>query len=324
LLVAALLAPGVPAQVNVSSYTFIGTVRFSDGRGVPRAQIRVTSHTGFTRVTFTDDRGRFEIRDVPRGRYYVVATNPADPKQHNDAVEVDTGRSLSTRVLVNVFLAHRVDESTNVKESKSTISVGEAAQHVPRPAQKAFEQGLRHRANNQFDKALESFDRSIEIFPQYFQAYAERGHLRIGKAEYILAARDFGEALSLNDHYEPALRGSGMCKFQQGRFIDAVTDLERASALDSSIATTYLFLGIANASLDRREAAHRALEKSLSLDAGVAARARVHLANLYLQEDRLADAAAQLDAYLAVSPNAPDAAKLRAVRAQIDSHLEKR
>jgi Flp pilus assembly protein TadD len=127
----------------------------------------------------------------------------------------------------------------------------------------------------------------------------------------------------LNERYEPALRGSGICKIQSGRFDDAVGELERATVADGTNAMTYLFLGVAHASLDHRDSARRALEKALSLDAAGAARARVHLANLALKENRLQDAAAQLDAYLAAVPNAPDADKLRAVRAEIASRLAK-
>jgi len=323
--VAGVLALPLPlsAQSSIASYTVHGSVRLPDGSGASRVNLRITSHTGFSRLVFTDDMGRFEVRDIPRGRHYLAATNPADPRQTHDPVEVETSRAFSGRLLVNIFLRYRVDETTSGKETKSTISVVEASQRVPKPAQKAFEKAVRFGANQEVDKALESFSESIELFPEYFQALAERGHLRIGKGDYGHAAADFSQALRLNDRYEPAVRGSGICKFQQGRLTDAVAELERATTLDPGIASTYLFLGIANVSLDRREAGRKALEKALSLDAALAARAHVHLANLYLKEDRFKDAATELDAYLSAAPNAPDAEKLKAVRAQIDSRLAK-
>ena len=319
-----IVAAGVlPAQSPVTRYVISGTVRLPDGSPAPRITIKATGQTGFDRQVFTDDMGRFELSEIPRGRYFLTATNPADPDQYTDPVEVDTSRSFSGRLVANIFLRNKVDNTTKKENKAATISVAEATQHVPKAAQKVFEQGLRFRSNQQVQKALESFDRAVELYPQYFQAIAERGHLRIGLGQIPDASADFAKALSLNDRYEPALRGSGMCKFQQARFAEAVSDLERATALDTNNATTYLFLGVANASLDRREPARRALEKALALDAAGAARARVHLANLYLKEDKLKDAAAQLDAYLEAVPNAPDVEKIRAVRGQIESRLAK-
>ena len=315
-------ATQLPAQSPVTRYVISGTVRLPDGSPASRAIIKASGQSGFDRQIFTDDMGRFELIEIPRGRYFITATNPVDPTQYTDPVEADTSRSFSGRLAVNIFLRNKVDDTTK-KESKATISVAEAAQRVPKTAQKAFEQGLSLRANHQVVKALQSFDRAIELYPEYFQAYAERGHLRIGTGEIPKASDDFARALSMNERYEPALRGSGICKFQQGRFVEAVTDLERATALDPSNALTYLFLGVANTSLDRREAARKALEKALSLDGTAAARARVHLANIALKDGRLQEAAAQIDAYLTAVPNAPDVEMLRGVRAEVDSRLGK-
>ena len=303
-------------------FVIMGTVRLPDGKPAPRALIRVTSQQGLDRRSFADDMGRFELRDLPRGRYYLTATSPTDPALYIDPVEVDTSRS-GNRFIAHLNLRNKIDVTAAKENKGSTVSIAEAAQHVPKAAQKAFEQGLRFRANQQIDKAFESFDRSIELFPQYFQAFAERGHLRIGRGDFAEASQDFTRARTLNEHYEPALRGSGICNLQQGRFAEAAADLEAAVTANPGVSSSYLFLGVASLALDRREAARASLQKALALDPTGAARARVHLANLYLKEERLKDAVAELEAYLAAVPNAPDADKLRAVRSQIESRLAK-
>lgn len=303
-------------------FVITGTVRLPDGNPAPRALIRVISQSGLDRRSFADDMGRFELRDLPRGRYYITATSPTDPTLYIDPVEVDTSRS-GNRFIAHINLRNKVDVTAARENKGSTVSIAEALQHVPKAAQKAFEQGLRFRANQQIDKAIESFDRSIELFPQYFQAFAERGHLRIGTGDFAEASQDFARARAFNEHYEPAVRGSGICNFQRGKFAEAIEDLEAAVSANSGVSSSFLFLGVASLALDRREAARAALQKALSLDPAGAARARVHLANLYLKEDRLKDAASELEAYLTAVPNAPDAEKLRAVRSQIDSRLAK-
>ena len=53
------------------------------------------------------------------------------------------------------------------------------------------------------------------------------------------------------------------------------------------------------------------------LDPVGAARAHVHLASLWIKQDRPREAVAELEAYLAAAPQAPDAEKWRALAGQL-------
>ncbi len=305
-------------------FTLYGRVSLPNGAPASRAVVKINSSSGFDRQFFTDDMGRYEIRDLPRGRYFLTAENPADPQQFTDPVEADTSRSVSGRLLVHIYLRLKKEPPGSQERSKATtVSVAEAAQRVPKDARKAFEEALKHRSDHQPDRALASFDRSIQLFPEYFQALAERGHVLIAQGRIEDAAQDFKRALELNSHYSAALRGLGICKFQQGKFADAVQDLESAATAEPDSPPTYLFLGIANFTLDRRESARTALKQALRLDPAGSLRAHVYLAELYIRENRPQEAADELKEYLAASPNAPDAAKLRAVEAQLRAQLPK-
>jgi tetratricopeptide (TPR) repeat protein len=271
----------------------------------------------------TDDTGQYAINDIPRGRYSLAASNPAAPEQYSERAEVELSRYTPPRVVVNVYLRSGA-KVTSGKESTSTgVSVAEASQHVPKGAQKEYEKGIKLGEKQQFDKALISFNRAIEQFPEYFQAFTQRGHLRVSMGQIEEAEKDFDQALELNPQYEPALRGTGICKIREGKYAEALRDLDQAVTKEPRDASAYLFLGFVNASLDRREEARAALLKALSLDAVGSARAHVHLADLDLKENRNKEAATELEAYLAQVPNAPDAPKLRALLTQIKSQSPK-
>jgi tetratricopeptide (TPR) repeat protein len=193
---------------------------------------------------------------------------------------------------------------------------------VPKAAQKEFEKAVKLGENQQLDKALHSFNRSIELFPEYFQAITQRGHLRVTMRMFEEAEKDFARALELDSRYEPALRGAGICKLREGKYTDAIKDLEQAVSNEPRDAAAHLFLGFAYASIDRREDARAVLQKALNLDAAGSARAHVYLANLALKENRTNEAAAELETYLAAVPNAPDAEKLRALLYQLKTQKE--
>ncbi len=317
-----LLAPPVHAQ-PAANHVIYGIVRLPNGEPASRVTVRVTSQSGLDWQVFSDDMGRYEIRDLPRGRYHVNAVNPADPNQFTEAVEADTGRSFSGRLLVHIYLRYRATAEPVREKGGAMVSVAEATQHIPRGALKAFEQAIKFRSNKKLEQALGSLGKAIELYPAYFQALAERGHLKIAMGQMKEAAEDFARALELDPRYGPALRGSGICKFQQEKFAEAIEDLESAIAVEPNVSKSFLFLGVSYLALDRRELARAALQKALNLDPEGSSRARVHLANLYLKENRLQEAADELHAYLTAVPASPDAEKLRAIEAQLRSQLRK-
>jgi len=293
-----------------------------NGDGAPRVAVTISGQSGFSRRVLSDDSGNYEIADVPRGRYTLNAVNPAAPDQYSDRAEVDLSRVSPFRVSVNIYL--RVGTKVRpAKENKSSgITAAEAAQHVPKAAQKEYEKAIKLGESRQLEKALESFNRSIELFPEYFQAITQRGHLRVTMGQIAEAQKDFAQALEINALYEPAMRGAGICKLREGNYADAVKDLEQAVSNEPRDSAAYLFLGYAQASLDRREEARAALQKALSLDAAGSARAHVYLANLDLKENRNQEAAGELEAYLDAVPNAPDAEKLRGLLSQLKTQKE--
>lgn len=324
LLLLSLLSHFVLVQTSPTGYAIYGTVQLPDGSPASGIIVKISSQAGCNLQGITNNMGRYEIPGLPRGRYYLTAMNPSDPNQFSDSVEIDATRGTISRILVNFFL--RSDARVESRQGKQAVSitVAEASQYIPRSAQMAFKEAQRYGSKKQYEKALVSCSRSIEIFPAYFQAIAARGHLRIVMDQVSEAAQDFAHALELSGSYEPALRGLGICKFQERRFEDAAGYFGRAASEAPGNATNHLFLGISYSALDQSPAARASLERALVIDPVGAARAHVHLANLWIKEDRLREAIAELQAYLAAVPNAPDAEKCKAAVNQLRQRVQKK
>jgi tetratricopeptide (TPR) repeat protein len=317
-----LIAPPALSQTIPVSITIYGTVRLPDGSRAAKALVQLSCQLGPSLQTFTNDLGRYEISNVPRGRFWLTALNRSDPDQFSDPVEFETSRSAPSRLLINIYLRTGVKIEPSSRERSTVITLTAAAQHVPKPARKAFERAQKYRSKNQREKALESYSRSIDIFPTYIQAYAERGHLRIATMQVEEAVADFSHALALDNSCEAALRGLGICKFQQENYEGAIEYFERAIAASPRNAVNHLFSGVCHSQLGRHNVAKAALEKALAIDSTGAVRAHVHLANLWIKENRPREAITELEDYLAAVPNAPDAEKQRAILKQLRGQVK--
>jgi tetratricopeptide (TPR) repeat protein len=309
---------GLPRQGNI---TVTGTVTLPDGNPAVHIKVKITGQTGLNFDTMTDNSGRYQFQ-VPAGRYRLSATNPQDSIQYTDPVEADTGRTAGNRVLVNLYL-REPPTSPRKNPRPGVISLAEASQQIPKEAKKAFDDGLKRKNDKQTDKALESFNRAIDSYPGYFQAFAERGEIYITKNQIAEAIEDFGRCLKLNEDWGPALRGLGFCYLGQQKFADAIQYLERAIQVDPSIANTHLFLGIAALAVDRRDEARQALQESLKIDSRAAITAHIYLADLYAREEKFKDAANELRTFLDARPDAPNAARLKAKEAELRALAKK-
>jgi Tfp pilus assembly protein PilF len=289
-------------------FTVFGKVSLPDGKPAARVKVYLEGARGLFRDTISDDQGQYEFRGMPAGRYRVRATNPDAPEQICDPSESDTTRAYSNRLKIDVFLKNPVpEEKKNFNPGK--VDVNEA--NIPKAARKAYEQGIKLQKENKTQQSLTEFNQAIELFPQYFQALAERGNLLTQQNKLAEAEADFAQAIRLNGQYAPAWRGIGYCQIQQKNFAAAVSNLENAFVLDPKAPMTLLLLGYANLSLNRYEPAKQCLQEALKLSPGSAARARVHLAEIYAREQKFKEAADEIRAYLKAKPDAADAANLR-------------
>jgi tetratricopeptide (TPR) repeat protein len=302
-------APSAASVTWQGGFIVFGRVALPDGKPATRVRVFIETLNGLKRETLSDDQGNYEFRSLGAGRYKLSATNPEEPRQFSEPAESDTTRAFANRLQVNIYLRLPQDEKREARPG--TVHVAEVAQNIPKPARKAYEQGLRLQKENQAEEALAQFNQAIELYPDYFQALTERANLLMTRNRLAEAETDFGRAVLLNGKYAPALRGIGYCQIQQRRFDIAVDNLEKAVSLEPQVALTHLLLGYARLSLNQYDQAKQALQQALKLGPESAARAHVYLGEVLAHEQKFKEAAAELRQYLKLKPEAADAAHLK-------------
>jgi Flp pilus assembly protein TadD len=307
------VAPVPPKPTKI--YTVQGEVSLPEGMPAVGTVVTLTARGGAPRQAYTNELGRFEFEGMEEGTYTLTARSLNDPSLSSESVVTDTSRTATGNLSVSLTLRKEASGEKRLTPA-GVVSVAEVEQKIPRDALKAFKEGVRLRGRDEPDKALASFTRAVELYPGYFQALAARGDTLVLRRKLAEAAADFGLALKLNPQYGPALRGAGYCEMERGRFDAAVEDFEKAVAAQPDNANAYLLLGISYLELDRRPAAKSALVKALSFNTRHELRAYIYLANLYARERSYAEAAEELQKYLAAAPDDPEAPALRAALAR--------
>jgi len=135
--------------------------------------------------------------------------------------------------------------------------------------------GAAFAARNDFEHALHDFARACELAPNEADYFYQRGLARLGNKQPQLALSDFDQALTLKPDHVPALVSRGALRLANHDVSAAATDLD---------------------------AADRAAPKEADI--------RLRLATLYVGADRLPQAIAQYDLWIAV--HADDARIARA------------
>src|SRR5712692_1959299 len=288
-------------------------VSLPNGRPAGGALVTLKPNSGVPRKAFANDSGKLEFPEMPDGQYTLTATSVSDPNLISDSVETNPSRTANANLTVQLLLRDRSDPAKRPKAG--VIRAGENEQRIPKEARKAFNEGLKFKGYDEPLKALESFNRAVELFPEYYQAFSERGDVNVSQRKLEEAAADFDRALKINAHYGPALRGSGYCKLEKKEFANAIELFEKSIFADPDNANTSLLLGIANLELDRREEAKQALLKALTFNPP-AIRAHIYLANLYAKEHLYQQAADELHKYLEAEPMAPDRSNLKLIESQ--------
>ncbi len=295
--------------------TIQGLVSLPEGMSAERVIVTLISGAGVPRQAYTNEQGRFEFQGIEEGGYTLTAQSMRDPHLTSESILADTSHTATGNLNINLTLRRESEGGANSQPAE-VVSAVEADQKVPKGARRAFKDGVKFRKDNKADKALESFTRAVELYPEYFQALAERGDMHVLQRQLKAAAADFESAIKINPRYGPALRGAGYCKLEGREFAEAISYLERSITAQPDNANAYLLVGIANLELDRREPARMALFKALSFNSRHELRAYIYLGNLYARERMYKEAADQLEKYLEANPTAPDAAEIKAREAQ--------
>ena len=290
-------------------------VVYADNRSADlQLRVRLMSGSGSTPVTenFTNDQGRADFIGIPIGNYHVIVSGEGIEEADSGMFELDRRKTSQ-----DLFITVHSTESNAKGNATGASSVAAVDLNVPDSARKEFEQANEDMGRQDWTSAQQRLNRAISAYPQYAQAYnnlaAVYGHLNDPARE----RESLEKAISLNDHFVPALVNLAKLCFQDKNAARAETLLESAGRAEPNNPETLTLLAQAqllnkhfDAAIATAHSVHTMPHQNFALVHYIAARALE-------RESRLPDALAELQLFLTEEPKGARADHVREELAQI-------
>ena len=129
-----------------------------------------------------------------------------------------------------------------------------------------FEQGNQKYMNGDFIGAIASFDRALEIKPDFHEAWYNRGIAlgNLGRFEEAIASYD--RALEIKPDYHEAWNNRGVALGNLGRFEQAIASYDQAIKINSNYANAYYNKACCYGLQNNVELAIENLQRAINLD----------------------------------------------------------
>ncbi len=307
------LLPGEGQDSGLGGSNIIyGQLFLSSGeRLFKRVQIRVRTDMRGDRVFMTDEKGAYVIRGLPTGNFTLMVEKEAEFEPAQIAFELVVLRGLPAAP-TNINITLKPKPGTSIKPAVVNAQFA----GVPQAALDLYTKGVELAKANDSAGAIEQFKLAVAEHPAFAQAFNEMGvqHLRLG--EFEKADEAFQRSLKITPDSFAPLMNRGIALVNLKKYADAEPVLRDAAKLEPKSPVVNYFLGQALANLGKFEEADTKLSAAVKDGGPEMKEARRTLAIIYSSWGQKEKAAKELEEYLKVAPNSPDAAQLRQLIAQ--------
>ncbi|MGP8155730.1 MAG: tetratricopeptide repeat protein [Candidatus Acidiferrales bacterium] len=299
-----------------AGYMIGGSVRdAATGQALNGIRVDLMRQGVVLEFAYTVNNGGFQFNGV-RGGEYVVEVNAEGYETADQDVDIErasvSGVSLDLRKPLGASPAG---------SNGAAISAHELS--APSKARDAYSKGIGLiRTNPDYKAAIAQFQRAIQIFPDYYEAYAMEGACYMTLGDEPSAEQAARKSIELSSgKYPQALFLLAGILNKAGRFPEAEPAARQAVAQDATAWQGYFELGHALSALNRPQEAEPNAIRARDLNPNNP-RAYLLLANIHIQLKNNTAELQDLDGYLKIAPPGPQADAVRTSRDQIQKSIQ--
>ncbi len=298
------------ANPDLASVCHVGGKILSiDGRPVSGVHVELDDAATAIPIasTATEGDGSFELYNIPKGNYELVAES--DDHQIDNVITVTAQeRPIELRFL---------KQATAPAEAPSTISVAQML--VPGKAQDYYDKAQQAFAKGQLDKSMALVDAALTIEMQFAKALTLRGVIELQKSDLQSAQRDLERAVNIDPSYASIYPALGAIYNHEGRFDDAMRVSERGVGVSPKSWQSYFEMAKASIAKGMYQKGLQFARQAQRLSGNSFAAAHLVRAYALVPLKLYKDAKYELQAFLSREPNGSGAKQAQLLLAQIDA-----
>jgi tetratricopeptide (TPR) repeat protein len=262
-----------------------------------------------------DSSGAFTFSQLAPGSYTVIINAGDEYELYSDSIFIDSDLNLSrmgVRLPPNpqrhTVMAH-LQLKTRAGAKPGVVNAALAA--VPDKARKLYERGLEESRSENPAKAADTLKDAVTLYPNFPLALNELGVQYLKLRQINKAIDVLKEAVRLNPDNAASRLNLGIALLEAKQFGHAEEQLREAVKHNNNSATAHMYLGIALLRQSKFDEAEKELLVATQANAAQLGMANYYLGGLYWRKKDYPRAVEQLEKYLASTPNAPDAERVR-------------
>ena len=295
-----------PIFAIVQANSISGHVFDEQRNGIPELQVELLNDVDSVIArTKTDSSGLYAFRRLTTGVFQVRVQTYGTDYVGGQTQRVQLER---TRAFEQVDFVVTTKRATSASPTPGAVFV----QEVPETARKEFEQGVGLlRKKDQRKEALEKLNKSIELFPSYYEALELLGNEYVKDEKYQEAVPVLTRALEVNKRAYHSLYSLSVAQYNLKQLTEAVDLMRRAISLNPSSVNANLWFGMLLRYASKLDEAETYLKHADQLSNSKSAEAHWQLALLYNQLKKPKEAADQLELFLKTQPDSRDAENIK-------------
>jgi Flp pilus assembly protein TadD len=309
----------------IQGYIFFPSGRRAEGTIVVKLQSLQYSEL----QVIPDSSGSFSFSNLSPGSYTVVVNAGDDYEVSREGVYIDTDLNLSRQgsrlpppttrrytVMVHLNLKDR-----GVSSKASVVDANLAA--VPEKARKLYEKGVEQARAEDTARAADSLKEAVALYPNFPLALNELGVQYLKLRQVDKAVEVLKQSVKLNGAAFVSRLNLGIALLEAKQFGEAEEQLREALKRNANAATAHMYLGIALLRSNKFDEAEKELLVATEANVAQLGMANYYLGGLYWRKHDYQRAVEQLEKYLQLAPNAPDAERVRGTIKDLRARMEK-
>jgi Flp pilus assembly protein TadD len=293
-----------------------GQVFLRDGQPAPFIEVRLDGFTtGVNTSVITDPAGRFQFGGLIAGKMYTLTIDLHDYQPVRRSIDLSM-----THDYESVTLQPKPsDKAREVPPEGPTATIDARIAQITPEAKSEFQVGQKALEAKDGPGAIAHFQKAIELFPNYAEAYQLMGGAYLGGGNLAMAESAFVKAVTIEERMVNAQLALGLTRNLMGKTREAEQPLQRAVQLDPKNPDAHFELAKNQFALQKFPDAQKQAEQSLQLKPQNPP-VYVVLGYSLLRQQKALEAEEAFRKFLKIAPSDPMAGDIRQVLAMIEQH----